>query len=662
MEDLSQENITTRSILKNILQSEQIRSPSKHRAETRNPGNKTLSPGSHQPRVKIHNVASPAMVLRSKLKASVRRSVGMPSGSGTRKSSRIKPRQSPKNPNIEDLDKITPRSLLRKIIQNEPEVSLIVSQKSIRASEHMEQDPALKSSISRTSKIDLGNHTLAESMHQERKGGLIRRPKKLHLVSLEDFEQGVENKYLLLKGSQDCFVESTEEDLSDASSNEVARMSTEFYSHTGVKDKSIARASPQPEPGREDQSILEAKRDSLNQLSKSNFELRKSSVSAPEISQGKTDKSLPWVEGHKSHTSRIEESEHLQEENNSEEVDVSMQPEAEILQIKEAFGSYVEEAESAVADLEMKRPSSSTGKRSFQQKSIERRSIKKYTSAESLNSEEPHHSPSTHTRSSSPQSQELLDSFHESMEVHIQHASGTVADELNVDSIDETVQPNKEEEPHHSPSTHTRSSSPQSQELLDSFHESMEVHIQHASGTVADELNVDSIDETVQPNKGESLIRKPNIPIIQTKEALLTNTPNFMKNVKFRTEKQVSVKRPQKKRNVVNEKKKAPLPGSFIKQTFCHYAQSRVSKECFKEVEKCLELYFEQVSNDLAAYTAHANRKTITKADIELLLRRQGLVTDNIPLNVLIEKHLPLEYRKLLIPCATSGNKVFPTL
>ncbi|KAK1161906.1 centromere protein T [Acipenser oxyrinchus oxyrinchus] len=38
--------------------------------------------------------------------------------------------------------------------------------------------------------------------------------------------------------------------------------------------------------------------------------------------------------------------------------------------------------------------------------------------------------------------------------------------------------------------------------------------------------------------------------------------------------------------------------------------------------------------------------------------RRQGFVSDKMPLKVLIERHLPMEYRMLLIPVATSGNRV----
>ncbi|XP_066050662.1 centromere protein T isoform X2 [Chamaea fasciata] len=102
------------------------------------------------------------------------------------------------------------------------------------------------------------------------------------------------------------------------------------------------------------------------------------------------------------------------------------------------------------------------------------------------------------------------------------------------------------------------------------------------------------------------------------------------------------------------------VPRSLIKEIFRHFAKMPVSKDAFKVVEKCSERYFKQLSDDLEAYTHHARRKTVEAADLEVLMRRQGLVTDKMPLNVLIERFLPLEYRKLLIPIAVSGNKVIP--
>ncbi|KFO92912.1 Centromere protein T, partial [Buceros rhinoceros silvestris] len=102
------------------------------------------------------------------------------------------------------------------------------------------------------------------------------------------------------------------------------------------------------------------------------------------------------------------------------------------------------------------------------------------------------------------------------------------------------------------------------------------------------------------------------------------------------------------------------VASSLIRKIFSHYVKMPVSRDAFKIVEKCSERYFKQLSNDLEAYTNHAGRKTVEMADLEILMRRQGLVTDKMPLHVLIERHLPLEYRKLLIPVATSGNKVIP--
>ncbi|NXO82882.1 CENPT protein, partial [Sitta europaea] len=102
------------------------------------------------------------------------------------------------------------------------------------------------------------------------------------------------------------------------------------------------------------------------------------------------------------------------------------------------------------------------------------------------------------------------------------------------------------------------------------------------------------------------------------------------------------------------------VPKSLIKEIFRHFAKMPITRDVFKVVEKCSERYFKQLSDDLEAYTRHAGRKTVEKADLEVLMRRQGLVTDKMPLNVLIERYLPLEYRKLLIPIAVSGNKVIP--
>ncbi|NXK10548.1 CENPT protein, partial [Herpetotheres cachinnans] len=103
------------------------------------------------------------------------------------------------------------------------------------------------------------------------------------------------------------------------------------------------------------------------------------------------------------------------------------------------------------------------------------------------------------------------------------------------------------------------------------------------------------------------------------------------------------------------------IASSLIKKIFSHYAKMPVARDAFRIVQKCSEKYFMQLSSDLEAYSRHAGRKTVEMADLEVLMRRQGLVTDKMPLHVLIERYFPLEYRKLLIPVAVSGNKVIPS-
>ncbi|XP_047691237.1 centromere protein T isoform X2 [Prionailurus viverrinus] len=93
---------------------------------------------------------------------------------------------------------------------------------------------------------------------------------------------------------------------------------------------------------------------------------------------------------------------------------------------------------------------------------------------------------------------------------------------------------------------------------------------------------------------------------------------------------------------------------------FSFYAKMPMEKKALEMVEKCLDKYFQHLCDDLEVFAAHAGRKTVRPEDLELLMRRQGLVNDQVSLHVLVERHLPLEYRQLLIPCAFSGNTVFP--
>ncbi|XP_050948351.1 LOW QUALITY PROTEIN: centromere protein T [Labeo rohita] len=133
-------------------------------------------------------------------------------------------------------------------------------------------------------------------------------------------------------------------------------------------------------------------------------------------------------------------------------------------------------------------------------------------------------------------------------------------------------------------------------------------------------------------------------------------TPTILKEVNAGPAPQVAKRAPRQKRQTgVNV-----LPKSYVMSVFKHFAKTKVASDVYPAINEILKKYFERLADDLEAYATHAKRKTIEVEDFELLMRRQGFVTDNTPVNILIEKYLPLEYRKLLIPVATSGNKVIP--
>ncbi|KFW05920.1 Centromere protein T, partial [Eurypyga helias] len=64
------------------------------------------------------------------------------------------------------------------------------------------------------------------------------------------------------------------------------------------------------------------------------------------------------------------------------------------------------------------------------------------------------------------------------------------------------------------------------------------------------------------------------------------------------------------------------IASSLIKNIFSHYVKMPVTRDAFTVIQKCSERYFKQLSNDLEAYSNHARRKTVEKADLEVLMRR----------------------------------------
>nr|XP_019960369.1 PREDICTED: centromere protein T [Paralichthys olivaceus] len=143
-------------------------------------------------------------------------------------------------------------------------------------------------------------------------------------------------------------------------------------------------------------------------------------------------------------------------------------------------------------------------------------------------------------------------------------------------------------------------------------------------------------------------------------------SPSLQKNIQASSTSGTSEALPAAKPKQVQRKKRTPAknkatpPKSYLMSVFRHFAKAKVSADVYPVLDEVMDKFLERLADDLETYAGHAKRKTIEVEDAVLLLKRQGHVNDKVPVEVLIEKYLRMEQRKLLIPIATSGNVVIP--
>ncbi|XP_023258220.1 centromere protein T [Seriola lalandi dorsalis] len=140
------------------------------------------------------------------------------------------------------------------------------------------------------------------------------------------------------------------------------------------------------------------------------------------------------------------------------------------------------------------------------------------------------------------------------------------------------------------------------------------------------------------------------------------DSPSVLKNIQASSTSEAlpAAKPKQVRRKRAPTKKEAGLPKNYLMGVFKHFAKTKVSADVYPALKEIMDKFFDRLADDLETYASHAKRKTIDVEDAELLLKRQGYVNDKVPVEVLIEKYLRMEQRKLLIPIATSGNVVIP--
>ncbi|KAL2816903.1 centromere kinetochore component CENP-T-domain-containing protein [Aspergillus granulosus] len=91
------------------------------------------------------------------------------------------------------------------------------------------------------------------------------------------------------------------------------------------------------------------------------------------------------------------------------------------------------------------------------------------------------------------------------------------------------------------------------------------------------------------------------------------------------------------------------MPAGVVRKLATRFARARsgpkakISKTTLAAIEQASSWYFEQVSEDLAAYSKHAGRKTIDEGDVTALMRRQRHLNNTTTVFSLAQKHLPKE-------------------
>lgn len=71
-----------------------------------------------------------------------------------------------------------------------------------------------------------------------------------------------------------------------------------------------------------------------------------------------------------------------------------------------------------------------------------------------------------------------------------------------------------------------------------------------------------------------------------------------------------------------------PFPSTVVKRVAEQFARTsgianpRISKDTLAALQQASDWFFEQISEDLSAYAAHAGRKVINESDMELVMKR----------------------------------------
>lgn len=118
-------------------------------------------------------------------------------------------------------------------------------------------------------------------------------------------------------------------------------------------------------------------------------------------------------------------------------------------------------------------------------------------------------------------------------------------------------------------------------------------------------------------------------------------------------EERIAVEEGRKRKHRVSQVR--PIGKMMFRQ-----AAIRMSKDVENRLSVISDAFYQQATNDLLAYAQHAKRRTISKEDVITLLRRQGKITKDTPVEQLAHKYLPRELWDEFCVSALAYNELHP--
>lgn len=154
---------------------------------------------------------------------------------------------------------------------------------------------------------------------------------------------------------------------------------------------------------------------------------------------------------------------------------------------------------------------------------------------------------------------------------------------------------------------------------------------------VADEVEEDTPSQHQEPEPPLSTPAEPedlanDDPILFSDEDIPT----------AQTRKKPVTRRPRRKR-AADDLPPSIFPRPFLKSLVASITGDNVDKSVIEELVTSSDLFFDQVADDLGAYTDHCKRKTVEPKDVVQLMRRQRLINDSSDVLPLAQRHLPAE-------------------